>query len=197
MKYIFSFLFAFIILSGCSVQEDKHEKGGKTYYYDIKTLLDGNAERLKRMESVSVRKETVLNGKKEMLVTALSDSEKTLDILSVVDINKPAWHGKYEEKKEKQMLSYTLKSDVAPVRNLTIFFYDTLYEYPKMIQAEIKDDNILRKSDKNIRIFFEGSTTTVVPIVPVLKSYEIEGTEQAIMRKPLRYFVNVEIIDIE
>ena len=195
MKYIFSFLVVLLILSGCSVQEDKDEKGGKAYYYDVKTLLDGNAERLKRMKNVSIRKETVLNGKKEMLVTALSDSEKTLDILSVVDINKPALHGKYEEKKGKQMLRYTLKSGVVPVRNLTIFFYDTLCEYPKMIQAEIKDDNVLRKSDKNIRIFFENSTTAVVPIVPVLKNYEIEGTEQAIMRKPLRYSVKVTVLN--
>lgn len=195
MRYISSFLFALLMLSGCSVREDSVRKDRKTFYYDVKTLLNGNAERLKRMKNVPIRKETVLNGKKEMIVTVLSESEKSLDILSAIDINKPAWHGKYEEKREKQTLHYTSRSDAEPVRSLTIHFYDTHYENPRMIEAEIKDENVLRKSDKNIRIFFQDSTTAVLPIVSVLKSYEIEGTEQAIMRSPLHYSVKVTVLD--
>lgn len=194
MRSIFSFLVASIALLGCTVKQDTTDKGRKTFYYDVKSLLDGNAKRLKKMQNVSVRKETALNGKKEMLVTAMSDSEKILGILSIIDINKPAWHGKYEERKEKQMLRYTLKSGSAPVRDLTIHFYDTHYENPRMIQAKIKDDNMLRKSEKNIRIFFEDSTTAMVPIVALLKSYELEGTEQAIMRSPFHYSVKITML---
>lgn len=125
-------------------------------YYDLKGFIESQVTSLNE-EKPEVTKKMSVSGKNETRTSRDMDWKKELELFVQADINKPAYSKSYSiTKPDSLTVVYTLTTgESLPVRYLKIEMDKTLGT-PVLIQAQLRSENKLYQSEKNIEL--HGST---------------------------------------
>ncbi|GGC07899.1 hypothetical protein [Dyadobacter sediminis] len=175
-----------IFTSGCENREAE-EKTIHTYF-DLKGLIENKIVYLNERKP-KVTKTIILNGKKEVSSTTKIDWKKELELFVQADINKPAFKNSYSTiKKSAAELEYVIKNgEDLNVRSLRIKM-DTLQKQPYSIQALIKSENKIYKSEKYIELTFSNKNNEWQPV-----SYSVKGYQKLLMMDPKSFDIAAKI----
>jgi hypothetical protein len=160
MKYlIFLFAISFVACQEPSdIQIDE--------YYDLNNFWLTQKAQLESSKP-TFSKVIEMDGDKNTVQTSDINWKKELEIFMGTDINRSAMKGCYDEKREGNKLTYTLKSDKEQaVRTIEIELQN---EKPISIKAEILTENFLYTSTRSIAAQFVNGK---------MENYQIAGWQE-------------------
>lgn len=121
-------------------------------YYDLKGFIESQISVLNKVRPEVIKTMSV-SGKNETRTSREMDWKKELELFVQADINKPAYSKSYSiTKPDSLTVLYTLSSgESLPVRFLKIEM-DKISGMPVLIQAQLRSENKLYQSEKNIEM---------------------------------------------
>jgi len=171
-----------------SCENNAAEQQPVNTYFDLKGLIEKQIVYLNERKP-KVTKTIMLNGKKEINATAGIDWKKELELFTQADINKPAYKNSYSvTKKNASEFEYLLNSgEDLNVRFLKIKM-DTMRKQPYLIQALLKSENKIYKSEKYIELTFSNKNNEWQPV-----SYTVKGYQKLLLMDPKSFNVYAKI----
>lgn len=146
------YLFAgvFLFLTSCDSAQERQSK--VMTYYDLKGFIESQISVLNKVRPEVIKTMSV-SGKNETRTSREMDWKKELELFVQADINKPAYSKSYSiTKPDSLTVLYTLSSgESLPVRFLKIEM-DKISGMPVLIQAQLRSENKLYQSEKNIEM---------------------------------------------
>lgn len=146
------YLFAgvFLCLTSCDSAQERQSR--VMTYYDLKGFIESQISVL-NTEKPEVIKTMSVAGKNETRTSRKMDWKKELELFIQADINKPAYSKSYSiTKPDSLTVLYRLTTgESLPVRFLKIEM-DKTSGTPVLIQAQLRSENKLYQSEKNIQM---------------------------------------------
>lgn len=177
MKYLI-----YLLLFSLSACQEPSEILIDEYYNLSDFWLDQKADLKNSKPTFS--KVIDLDGDKNTVQTNEINWKKELEIFMGTDINRSSMKGCYDEKREGNILSYTLKSDKdQPVRSIEIELEN---EKPKSIKAEILTENFLYSSARSIAASF---------VAGHLNKYEVSGSQELFIGSKKSFDIRAKRVD--
>jgi len=142
---------AFLLLS-CDESNRRDDDQVKSYY-DISGFIEGQIVRMNN-EQPKVSKTVSMDRETNHISDNKIDWKKELELFVQADINKPAYRLSYTTQKPDSLTTvYTVKQKEKqlPVHYLKVVL-DSVYKVPLSINAVLKSENKLYKSEKNIQL---------------------------------------------
>ena len=142
------FVFAFGLF-GCN-QREASKANTDLLYFDIKGYFVKEALRLNKTNP-QVKKQVIVNGTSETIVSHITDWQKEFAIFVNADINKASWKGSFKADNNSESEHYTSSNKKIPVKDVII----------NMSKGKIRKVEIII-ANKNI-LYVSGDTLIYYP----------------------------------
>jgi hypothetical protein len=173
LKKITVFILAGLMLLACSSSEKSLPK---TTYFAWSSFLEQQINTFKKTKP-RVHKSVVLDGKKEVKISANVDWEKELALYLEADLNKPAFEKSYDNLSEPGFFWYSLKKgEDLPVKKMIIHI--DVGGLPSKVEIEISQKNFLFETRKKLFMNFSQGR---------IQTYYIEGMQKFFLAEPTHY----------
>ncbi len=173
---------ALLLFFACSKPQEVAEN--ISYYYDLEAFL----QKLYPQKEQVFLKTTITEKQKQQKRVSDIRWEKELAFFEQANINKSAFRGLYDEKKEQKgdtlILQYQAKSNDLKVKFLEIKFDKS--QKPLRIRAFLQTENFLYSSEKELNLHLEAEK---------ILRYSIKGKQKMIFAKAENFEIYAEKVD--